>query len=397
MWKKSLADSFYNIKEVINMKTAIQFGAGNIGRGFIGKLLSKSGYKVYFADVNEEIVNALKEKNEYTVEVVGENKTEVVVNNVDGVFSNDAKLIDLITKAEIITTAVGPTVLTIISKSLAQGITRRFEMNIKSNLNIIACENMIKGTTFLKGEVEKHLSQEVITYMNQFIGFPNSAVDRIVPPMEMSSDILRVRVEEFKEWIVEAPLFKGETPKIEGMDLTDNLMAFVERKLFTLNTGHAITAYLGVIAGHQTVKESIEDESIEKIVKNAMHESGEVLIKRYGFEREVHNKYIEKILNRFRNPYLIDEVDRVGRQPLRKLGYNDRLIKPLRGTMEYGTKNSSLIIGIGAALKYRNDSDEQAVELERILNSQDLKSAIKEITSLEDENMVAKIVEAFTV
>ena len=378
------------------MKIAIQFGAGNIGRGFRGNLLSKSGYKVYFADVNKEIVNTLKEKNEYTVEVVGENKTEVLVNNVDGILSNDVQLIDLITKAQIITTAVGPTVLTIISKSLAQGIIKRFEMKIKSNLNIIACENMINGTTFLKGEIEKHLSQEVIDYMNEFIGFPNSAVDRIVPPMEKSSDILRVRVEEFKEWIVEAPLFKGEAPKIEGMDLTDNLMAFIERKLFTLNTGHAITAYLGVIAGHKTVKESIEDNNIENVVKSAMHESGEVLINRYGFERETHNKYIEKILNRFKNPYLVDEVDRVGRQPLRKLGFNDRLIKPLRGTMEYGTENSSLIKGIGAALKYRNNEDEQAVELEKILNSQDLSSAIKEITSLEDEVMITKIKKAFT-
>lgn len=378
------------------MKIAIQFGAGNIGRGFIGNLLSNSGYKVYFADVNKEIVNELKEKNEYIVEVVGENKTEVVVNNVDGILSNDVKLIDLITEAEIITTAVGPTVLTIISKSIAQGIIKRFEMKIKNNLNIIACENMINGTTFLKNEVEKHLNQEVIDYMNEFIGFPNSAVDRIVPPMAKSSDILRVRVEEFKEWIVEAPLFKGEAPKIEGMDLTDNLMAFIERKLFTLNTGHAITAYLGVIAGHKTVKESIEDDNIEKVVKSAMHESGEVLINRYGFERETHNKYIEKILNRFKNPYLIDEVDRVGRQPLRKLGYNDRLIKPLRGTIEYGTKNSSLIKGIGAALKYRNNEDEQAVELEKKLNNQDLSLAIKEITSLEDEVMITKIKKAFT-
>ena len=378
------------------MKTAIQFGAGNIGRGFIGKLLSEADYKVYFADVSESIVNALQEKNEYTVEVVGENKAEVIVKNVDGVFSNDAKLLELITKADIITTAVGPTVLTIISKSLAQGITKRFEEGIKNNLNIIACENMIKGTSFLKEEVEKHLSEEVISYMNDYIGFPNSAVDRIVPPMEKSADILRVRVEEFKEWIVEAPLFKGEIPKINGMDLTDNLMAFVERKLFTLNTGHAITAYLGVIKGHKTVKESIEDEAIETIVKSAMNESGEVLINRYNFERDTHTKYIEKILNRFKNPYLVDEVDRVGRQPLRKLGYNDRLIKPLRGTIEYGTKNSSLIKGIAAALKYRNAEDEQAVELEKKLNTLEFTAAIKEITSLEDESIIKKIGEALT-
>lgn len=377
------------------MKIAVQFGAGNIGRGFIGKLLSQSGYKVYFADINEQIISELKAKNKYVVEVVGDNKEEIVVENVDGVMSNDSKLMDIISKAEIITTAVGPTVLSIISKTIAKALEKRFADGNNENLNIIACENMINGSAFLKEEVEKHISQNALIKMNKFVGFPNSAVDRIVPPMEETGDVLRVRVEEFKEWIVQENLFKGEIPKIEGMQLTDNLMAFVERKLFTLNTGHAITAYLGVQKGYETIKESIEDEEIAKIVKDAMKESGEVLIKRYDFDREKHYAYIEKIIKRFKNPYLKDEVSRVGRQPLRKLGYNDRLIKPLRGTIEYNTSNDNLIKGIAAALKYKNSSDDQAMELEEKLNNLDFNKVIEEITMLENQDMIQKISVAY--
>jgi mannitol-1-phosphate 5-dehydrogenase len=378
------------------MKTAIQFGAGNIGRGFIGKLLSQSGYKVCFVDVNEKIIDELKTKNEYTVEVVGEKKEDILVKNVDGMMSTSPEVLDLISKAEIITTAVGPNVLAIIAKTIAKGIEKRIADGNKENLNIIACENMINGSTFLKEEVEKHISSEALPVMTSLVGFPNSAVDRIVPPMEGSDDVLRVRVEQFKEWIVEEKLFKGEIPKIEGMQLTDNLMAFVERKLFTLNTGHAITAYLGVLKGYETVKESIEDEEIATIVKEAMKESGEVLINRYGFEREKHYLYIDKIINRFKNPYLKDEVSRVGREPLRKLGFNDRLIKPLRGTIEYNTKNDNLIKGIAAALKYRNSSDDQALKLEERLSSDDLKTAIEDITSLSNKAVIEKIIKAYT-
>jgi mannitol-1-phosphate 5-dehydrogenase len=382
---------------VEEMKVAIQFGAGNIGRGFIGKLLSNSGYKVYFVDINKEIINALKEKKEYTVEVVGEKKEEILVKNVDGVLSTDeTTLIELIKEAEIITTAVGPNVLAIIAKTIAKGLDERKKVNNTNPLNIIACENMIKASAFLKEEIEKYIEEGTDKFIEDNVGFPNSAVDRIVPPMEKTDDVLRVRVEEFKEWIVDETLFKGEIPKIEGMQLTDNLMAFVERKLFTLNTGHAICAYLGVQKGYNTIKESIEDEEIEKMVRNAMKESGEVLIKRYGFDREAHYKYIDKIINRFKNPYLIDEVKRVGRQPLRKLGFNDRLIKPLRGTLEYNTENNYIINGIVAALKYKNEEDEQAKELQEKIATKDIKEVLKEITQLEENDIIEKIAEKYS-
>jgi mannitol-1-phosphate 5-dehydrogenase len=377
------------------MKLAIQFGAGNIGRGFIGKLLSEAGYSVYFADINKAVIQELHDKKEYVVEVVGDNYQEVTVKNVDGVLSTDEKLVELISEAEIITTAVGPNVLRIIAKTVAEGLTARFNSGNREYLNIIACENMIKGSTFLKEEVYNYLEDGVKSYADKYVGFPDSAVDRIVPPMEESDDVLRVRVEEFQEWIVDKTLFKGGIPEINGMQTTDNLMAFVERKLFTLNTGHAITAYLGVLKGYETVKESIEDEEIQKLVVSAMKESGEVLINRYGFDREAHYKYIDKILGRFKNPYLKDEVKRVGREPLRKLGFNDRLIKPLRGTMEYNLKNDNLVYGIAAALLYSNEDDGQSVELQEKISKEGIEEAVREVTCLEDSSQIFKIVKTY--
>ena len=345
---------------------SIHFGAGNIGRGFIGKLLADAGIQVTFADVDEKIINLINSLNTYNVKVVGaECKTEVV-SGVNAINSTSDDLVDLISKTDLITTAVGPNVLVIIANKLAQGLALRFDENNEQFLNIIACENMIRGTTFLKTEVYKHLDEKYHDKAERLVGFVDSAVDRIVPPSE-SDDPLEVTVESFSEWIVDEQQFRGDIPVIEGMQKTDNLMAFIERKLFTLNTGHIMTAYLGALAGHNTVKEAIDDEAICSQVKQAMQESGEVLINRYGFEREAHNAYIKKIIGRFANPYLHDEIDRVGRQPIRKLGENDRLVKPLLGTIEYATANDMLLKGIAAAFKYKNNDDPQAIELQASL------------------------------
>lgn len=362
---------------------ALHFGAGNIGRGFIGKLLADAGIEVTFADVNETVVNGLAERKEYPVKVVGADCVTETVTGVSAVNSLSPKVVELITEVDLITTAVGPTVLNVIAKTLAQGIERRLAMGNTTPLNIIACENMVRGTSQLKASVFSLLPDELVAKVEELVGFVDSAVDRIVPPAEEGeTDPLSVTVETFSEWIVDQTQFKGPIPVIAGMECTDNLMAFVERKLFTLNTGHCITAYLGAIKGHKTIREAIEDGDVRSDVKSAMQESGEVLISRYGFERDKHEAYIEKILGRFANPYLVDEVDRVGRQPLRKLSASDRLIKPLLGTIEYGSENKALLKGVAAALLYKNDDDPQAIELQDSMQSEGVVATIEKYTGL---------------
>ena len=376
---------------------ALHFGAGNIGRGFIGKLLADSGVQVIFADVNDTVIDLLKSQGGYNVKIVGDSVNTVEkVSNVSAVNSKDENaLIALFNEVDLVTTAVGPNVLKIISATIAKGLTARFAAGNNKPLNIIACENMVRGTTFLKEQVFAHLSPEWQTKAEQYVGFVDSAVDRIVPPVQTDEkDPLLVTVEEFSEWIVDQTQFKGDIPKINGMELTDNLMAFVGRKLFTLNTGHAVTAYYGKLKGYRFVKESIEDENVKAFVKAVMQESGAVLIKRYGFDSQAHAAYIEKILKRFANPYLVDDVDRVGREPLRKLSYNDRLIKPLRGTLEYGLPNDNLIRAVAVALSYRNANDPQALELTQALQ-QDVEAAVRKYTELQDEAVLSKISQTY--
>lgn len=370
---------------------ALHFGAGNIGRGFIGKLLADAHAELTFADVNQTVLDALNQRHSYPVRVVGEQERTETVNNVGAVNSGGDDAVALIADADIVTTAVGPQILAKIAGTIAKGLSERRRQGNARPLNIIACENMVRGTSQLKQQVFAALSTDDQAWAEQHVGFVDSAVDRIVPPAEAGSgDPLAVTVETFSEWIVDQTQFKGAPPAIAGMELTDNLMAFVERKLFTLNTGHAIAAYLGQQAGLQTIRDAILDPAVRQVVKGAMVESGAVLIKRYGFEPAKHAAYIEKILSRFENPYLHDDVERVGRQPLRKLSAGDRLIKPLLGTLEYGLPHANLIQGIAAAMHYRSALDPQAQELAQLLSERGPKVALAQISGLPEDGEVVE-------
>lgn len=373
------------------MKKAVQFGAGNIGRGFIGALLSQSGYQVVFADVVDAVIDKINEDKSYTVHVMDVECEDQKIENISGVNSTKPEAVDEIATADIVTTAVGLVILPRIAPTIAKAIEKRAENGCKEPMNIIACENAIRGTSQLKKAVYENLSDAGKAFADEYVGFPDCAVDRIVPPVK-SENFIDVVVETYYEWDVERSGFKGEIPQIKGMTIVEDLMAYIERKLFTLNTGHCITAYLGTLRGIPTIDQAIADEEIYAVVSAAMKESGDGLIQKHGFDPEKHAAYIKKIIGRFKNPYLQDDVTRVGREPLRKLSPTDRLIKPLTTAAGFGLPVDHLITGVGAALRYNNPEDKQSAELQEKIAQMGVRAAAAEVTGLTDEKLLDDIV-----
>lgn len=378
------------------MKTAIQFGGGNIGRGFIGMLLSQAGYKVIFGDVAAPIIDRLNQDGEYTVHIMDTELEDVKITNVCGVSTAGTDIVPYIAdpETEIMTTAVGLRILKIIAPNVAKGIALRKANGVTVPLNIIACENAIRGTSQLKAHVYELLSDEEKAYADEFVGFADCAVDRIVPPVR-SENPIDVVVEKYCEWDVEKSGLKGEIPAINGMSLVDNLMAYLQRKLFTLNTAHCMTAYLGCLAGHKTIDEAIANPKIYEIVHTAMQQSGDGLIQEFGFDKETHYAYIEKIIKRFKNTYLQDDVARVGREPLRKLSATDRLTSPMTTALKYGLPVDQLIIGAAAALRYDNAADPQSVELQQKIAEKGVKAAYAEVSGVTDEAIIDAVAKAY--
>ena len=371
------------------MKQAIQFGAGNIGRGFMGAILERSGWHVTFADVVEPIVDAINTQKHYTVHILDQECYNWEITNISAVNSAGPDIAPAIAQCDLITTAVGPLVLPKIAVTIAQGIRSRIAAGNKEPMNIICCENGLRTTTRLKNETFKHLSDAEIAFCDEYIGFADCAVDRICPKPDFENP-LDAAVEEYMEWDVERSAWKGPLIEVEGLTYTDNLMGCLERKLFTLNSGHAICAYLGSLKGYKTIIDSIRDEAIGRIVHKAMQESGEGLIKEFNFDPDTHHAYVERIFRRLQNPQLHDEVQRVGREPIRKLTPGDRLIKPLTTAASYGLPVDHLAYGAAAALLFDCPEDPQSVELLAKIKAEGVEKTLTFYSELQPDNPLHK-------
>ncbi|WP_159544033.1 mannitol-1-phosphate 5-dehydrogenase [Streptococcus halichoeri] len=377
------------------MKKAVHFGAGNIGRGFVGEVLAANGFAIEFVDVNETIIEALNQHHSYTIEIAEDGKRQVCVNNVSGINSrlHPEAVVNAIVEATIITTAIGPNILPFIAQLIAQGIQKRRLAGVTEPIDVLACENMIGGSQFLLSEVAKYLEPADQAYVEQYVGFPNAAVDRIVPA-QSHEDPLFVVVEPFKEWVVETSKMKNASLKLAGVHYEENLEPFIERKLFSVNSGHATAAYSGAHAGAKTILQALSIPEVKTQLAAVFGEMRQLLIAKWDFTEDALKAYHAVIISRFENPYIVDDVSRVARTPLRKLGYDERFIRPIRELKERSLPYDNLLKTVAYVFTYRDDNDEQSQQLQQMLSETDLPQVVKEVTGLEDQDLIAEIVAA---
>ena len=357
---------------------AVHFGAGNIGRGFVGLILHNAGYEVVFADVNAELIDALAETPSYVVTEVGDGASVWTVDNYRAINSatHEADVVAEIASADIVTTAVGPNVLRFVAPLIARAIEQR-QADL-APLTVMACENAINATDLLRGEVVKALSDAALA---DGAVFANTAVDRIVPGQDPDAG-LDVTVESFFEWAIESGPFGDSVPVIPDAHFVDDLAPYIERKLFTVNTGHATAAYHGFAAGVASMSEAFSTPAIADEVRAVLAETKQLLVAKHGFDPEVQQAYIDKNMVRFANPQLSDTVDRVGRQPLRKLGRNERFVGPAAELAERGLGSDALVRTMGVALEFDVPEDPQSVELRQLLSSVTAEEFVAQVTGL---------------
>ena len=341
---------------------AVHFGAGNIGRGFIGAVLQDAGYFVTFADVNQGLIDKLKSSDGYELVELGHSNARTHYSNFDVVNSSTEqdKLTAAIAEADIITASVGTNILPFIAPAIVAGLESRTSTN---PLVIMACENAINATDILQQKIA-----ELTTLPIAGVYFANTAVDRIVPmqPPGVEPDVY---AESFCEWVIDTSSLNGIDLGIPAAHMVQDLTPFIERKLYTVNTAHLTISYLGQMHGHRTIAEALTDPIVRDITARVMEETSMVLVTRHGFDANEHAQYVRKTLERLANPALDDQVERVGRQPLRKLSRLERLIGPAAQLAEYGESPVALLEVIEAALVFRNDEDPEVALLAQKLAS----------------------------
>lgn len=338
---------------------AVHFGAGNIGRGFIGALLQDAGYEVVFADVNQELIDSMRKLGSYTLTELAQVPKRKVYSNfqVLNSVSDAQELTEIISRAEIVTASVGANVLKRIAPVIESGLRER---TTNEKLVVMACENALGASEIIRQAMhdQQLASKRAI--------FCNTAVDRIVP-LQVEHSEPDVAVEPFSEWIIESGPLGARTLNLPGATFVDDLDPFIERKLYTVNTAHLAVALIGQQFGHETVIEAMADSEVMPKVMAAIDETSAALIRKHGFDPVAHAAYVEKTLSRLSNPAIDDEIVRVGRDPLRKLSRYERLIGPAAYHAEHLGEPIALLEVIDAALSFKSPGDAEAARLQLFL------------------------------
>lgn len=377
----------------MNNKKAVHFGAGLIGKGFIAELLHDSGYEVVFADVVDDVINQIKEDGEYSLFRIDNDYEEKVIDNVRAfsTINESEDVINELQDAEIITTSVMASNLNRIAPLLAKALRKRLD-NQEEKAIIMACENAIMGTDILKDELLKtgELSEEEL---DQVAYFPNVAVDRMVFHGEHNG---KKGIEIGDAF--ELPIEKNKLPSpdyepIVGAEYVDDLEKYLQRKIYIINCGHAVSGYFGQQKGYDTLQQVLNDPELLEEVKGAMMESAAALSKKYGFSMDELEDYMNTMMiDRWTTPGVVDEIVRISREPIRKISPNDRIMGPAYQAEELGLDNTHLLKAVAAALKFKNEEDEQAVELQNFINENGVEEAITKYTGLEPGSRMYNVI-----
>ena len=369
---------------------AVMYGAGNIGRGFIGALFSQSGYDVTFIDVAEATVDALNRDGQYPVRVVSnEGFDETIIKNVSAVNGRDEEAVaETIANADIMATAVGVNVLKFIAPVIAKGIKKRFALN-GTPLNIIICENLIDANKVLEGMIKEKLTSEESTWFDQNIGLCEASIGRMVPvqtPEMQDGNPLRVCVERYGFLPVDKEAFRGQIPDIKNMVPFEPFDYYIRRKLYLHNMGHATCAYLGMLKGCTCIYESIDDAEVRVICQSAMTESAIALSTQYSVPISALTDHLFDLLKRFENVALGDTCARVGADTVRKLNPSDRLIGAATLCLQTGVTPAFIALGAAAALHAHLNANTQSQTEENAL------TALEEIANLSPEDKLTTLI-----
>lgn len=333
---------------------AVMYGAGNIGRGFIGATLGSAGYQVTFIDVADRVVDAINSAGQYPVRVVsGEDCEEIIIAGVNAVHGNDTeKVAQKIAEADIIALSVGVKALKFIAPNLAAGLRMRFAVTDRP-LDILICENLMDAQAVLEKLLKAQLMPEEQAIFDRQVGLVETSIGRMVPvqtPEMQDGNPLRVCVERYCYLPADKDAFKGPAPVIDQLILASPFSFYIKRKLYIHNMGHAICAYLGLYSGIEYICDAIENPQIHLIAKYAMTESAEALAAAYGYELTPLLRHVDDLIYRFCNRALKDTCARVGQDSKRKLAPEDRLIGSANMCMEQGITPVYISLGVAGAV-----------------------------------------------
>jgi mannitol-1-phosphate 5-dehydrogenase len=385
-------------------KKIVIWGAGRIGRGFIGDLFSEAGYQLTYIDEAQALVDGLKKEQAYRViRAAGADQIETVDIENFSIFHTSEKNViqEEINQTDLIALAVYPQNFQSVAEKLQDLMLKRKEKRgDKATLDILLCTNLIHAGPKFETFLLDGLSDSDTQYFKEKAGIVETLVIRICPnPPE---NIARahpfvVWTNGYPELPVDKHGFKGNIPPVPTLRIVEDMRAEEIRKIYTYNMCHAVLSYHGHMAGHALLVDCLADPIIKVDAEGALKEVSAALQREYGFSGEEMGVWVKGVLAQTNNPTIGDTVIRSAADPLRKLKRDDRLIGPIQLCLRNGIDPKHLARAVGAALHYFEEEDTASVKLRELIKEKGIQGAIVEVCGLtqDDALLVTQIEEAY--
>ena len=377
-------------------KTAVVFGAGKIARGFIAHLLTLSGFRITFVEKSPELVNLLRDRGRYKVYIMGAEDKSIIIGGFEVLSSDELEAVaNRVAEASAVFVSIGGPNFPQIAPLLARGVRLAVGRKRANPLNVIICENYFQPGKWLRQLVSERLEPVEIDWLDRHVGFVETMVLRstIEPTPEMKAeDPLCLKAQNMWEMPADKEAFVGDMPPIQGLAPKENFQGGLTRKLFTYNAINAAIAYPGYLKGYQLLSEAANDPELAELARAVGRESSEALIKRFGFDAKEQNAFAESALKKYQNPEIVDPIERNARDPVRKLGRNDRMIGPACLAIEYHIRPVALSRVIASALCYDYEGDEGAQMIQTLIREQGLADVLREVSGLEPSHELVPMI-----
>jgi mannitol-1-phosphate 5-dehydrogenase len=367
----------------------VQFGAGNIGRGFIAPTFTQAGWTVVFIDIDDRRLSALAHRGGYQViEVDGSTERSVQVT---GVSSCDAREVERVAEAvaacDLCATAVGLAVLPTLARPLAAGLQLR-QARQRGPLDCLVCENGVQAHTLLLDAVSNALPIDERPLLHARFGVVRTSIGRMIPTATGSDD-LDIRVEPYCSLPVDAAGFAGVPPSVPHMMVRSDFDLVLQQKLYLHNLTHACVAYAGHVRGYATIPDCMDDPAIRTGAQQAGMDVCAALSRRHGRNPQQRTSILADcqslvtgLMQRYTNRALNDPVARVARDPWRKLAADDRLVGAARVCLDSGMDPQSILWHILAACRYTPANDEPRAREWNTVRAQGVGAVLSQVSGL---------------
>jgi len=350
------------------------FGAGAIGKSVAGFAFSKVGYRPIFVDVSADVINDLNERKEYRIYESSESFS--TVKEASCLNIKDLKaVIDLASQAEYICTSTGENGI----EDVLYILSEANKIRKKRPLYVLFCENL--------KNIEKISKDFLDNPTGKFVGrlIPTS-IERMAKIYISSKNQYDVIAEEFYPIIIGEEISK-DSQLLNGHPKAfmpvSNLEAYYARKVCTNNLGHAVLGYMGYQKNYMNLTEAAQDLEIRSVLLMALNEAGKMLQIKYGFSEEEIGAHIDNLINiRYINNNLDDQINRVARDPARKLHRGERLIGTALSCMDCGIYPNAILETVEYAVKYDNKAEQATIELNALFRKGKVNKILTDICGL---------------